>query len=89
MFPNTHTNNIFFFLIKTKQIQARLFRVFQAVLHEKMDKHNEELQRLAVFIVKQFVQIAPGNPKIFAELLFFKSIREAEMVSNGYEDVYK
>lgn len=72
-----------------KQIQARLFRVFQTVLHAKQDTHNEELQRLAVFIVKQFVQIAPNNPKIFAELLFFKSIREAEMVSNGYEDVYK
>lgn len=63
--------------------------MFQTVLHAKQDTHNEELQRLAVFIVKQFVQIAPNNPKIFAELLFFKSIREAEMVSNGYEDVYK
>uniref|UniRef100_A0A336MT00 CSON006295 protein n=1 Tax=Culicoides sonorensis TaxID=179676 RepID=A0A336MT00_CULSO len=68
--------------------QARLFRVFQGVLHAKMDKHNEELHRLATFIVKQFVQIAPNNPKIFAELLFFKSIRESEMISNGYEDVY-
>lgn len=78
-----------FSILKKKQIQARLFRVFQTVLHAKQDKHNEELQRLAVFIVKQFVQMAPNNPKIFAELLFFKSIREAEMVSNGYEDVYK
>ncbi|XP_063704948.1 protein timeless homolog [Culicoides brevitarsis] len=68
--------------------QARLFRIFQTVLHAKVDKHNEELHRLAVFIVRQFVQIAPENPKIFAELLFFKSIREAEMVTNGYEDIY-
>uniref|UniRef100_A0A336LFC9 CSON010398 protein n=1 Tax=Culicoides sonorensis TaxID=179676 RepID=A0A336LFC9_CULSO len=68
--------------------QARLFRVFQGVLHAKMGKHNEELHRLATFIVKQFVQIAPNNPKIFAELLFFKSIRESEIISNGYEDVY-
>lgn len=65
-----------------------MFRIFQQSLHSTSDKHNEELKRLATFIVRQFVQIAPSNPKIYAELLFFKSIREAEMVTNGYENEY-
>lgn len=69
--------------------QAKLFRIFQKVLRVKSDSHNMELRKFAIFIVRDFVATAPSNAKIFAELLFFKSIHEAEMIKNGYEDDYR
>lgn len=68
--------------------QAKLFRIFQKVLKMKSDQHNAELKRIATFIVRDFIATVPSNPKIFAELLFYKSIAEAEMIKNGYEDDY-
>lgn len=66
--------------------QARLFRIFQKVLHATTSAHNEELKKLAKFVVRDFVATAPQNPKIFAELLFYKSVYEAELIKNGYTD---
>lgn len=65
-------------------MQAQLFRVFQQVLGAPRDNRYEELRRLGVFVVRQFVKLAPTNPKIYAELLFFKSLRECHEVTNGY-----
>lgn len=67
-------------------MQAQLFRVFQQVLGAPRDNRYEELRRLGVFAVRQFVKLAPTNPKIYAELLFFKSLRECHEVTNGYSD---
>lgn len=50
--------------------------------------HNEELKRLGVHIVRCFVAVAPNNPKIYADLLCFKTIRDAENISSGYVDDY-
>lgn len=68
--------------------QASLFRIFQRVFDTPKDAHHEELRRLAIYVIRQFAQIAPSNPKIFAELLFYKSIREANDIENGYDGVY-
>ncbi|XP_058811331.1 protein timeless homolog [Topomyia yanbarensis] len=68
--------------------QASLFRIFQRVFHAPKDVHQVELRRLGVFIVRQFTALAPNNPKIYAELLFYKSIREANAIEMGYEDIY-
>lgn len=68
--------------------QASLFRIFQRVFHAPKDAHHEELRRLGVYIVRQFTALAPNNPKIYAELLFYKSIKEANGIEMGYEDIY-
>lgn len=68
-------------------VQAALFRVFQAVFHAPRDPRTDELRRLAAFVVRQFVQVAPGNPKIFAELLFYKNAREAADLESNYDGV--
>lgn len=53
------------------------------------DVHQEELRRLAIFVVRKFVEVAPTNPKIYAELLFYKGIREANELESGYCDAYE
>ncbi|EDW97197.2 protein timeless homolog [Drosophila yakuba] len=69
--------------------QAKLFRIFQQVLSVERDVHQEELRRLAIFVVRKFVEVAPTNPKIYAELLFYKGIREANELESGYCDAYE
>lgn len=69
--------------------QAVLFRVFQEVFRVERDIHSDELRRLGVFVVRKFVEIAPTNPKIFAELLFYKNIKDANELETGYCDAYE
>ncbi|KAH8330259.1 hypothetical protein KR067_000539 [Drosophila pandora] len=69
--------------------QAKLFRIFQQVFSVERDAHQEELRRLAIFVVRKFVEVAPSNPKIYAELLFYKGIREANELETGYCDAYE
>uniref|UniRef100_A0A6P4E1V6 Protein timeless homolog n=1 Tax=Drosophila rhopaloa TaxID=1041015 RepID=A0A6P4E1V6_DRORH len=69
--------------------QAKLFRIFQQVFSVERDVHQEELRRLAIFVVRKFVEVAPTNPKIYAELLFYKGIREANELESGYCDAYE
>lgn len=65
-----------------------MFRVFQDVFRVEKDAHSDELRRLGVFVVRKFVEIAPTNPKIFAELLFYKNIKDANELETGYCDNY-
>ncbi|KAG5666559.1 hypothetical protein PVAND_014577 [Polypedilum vanderplanki] len=67
-------------------MQAQLFRIFQQVVNSPNDNRYEELRKLAVYIVKQFVKVATKNPKIYAELLFFKSHRECYEIEFGYNE---
>lgn len=67
-------------------MQAQLFRVFQQVFGAPRDVRYEELRRLGQFVVRHFVKLAPENPKIYAELLFFKSARECVEVASGYSE---
>lgn len=67
-------------------MQARLFRIFQQVFNAPRDDRYEELRKIGNFIVRQFIKLVPNNPKIFAELLFFKSHRECYQVEFGYDD---
>ncbi|XP_037891579.1 protein timeless homolog [Glossina fuscipes] len=69
--------------------QAKLFRIFQQVFHAARDTHHEELRRLGIYIVRKFVETAPANPKIYAELLFNKNIKEANELETGYCDAYE
>ncbi|EDW59287.1 protein timeless homolog isoform X1 [Drosophila virilis] len=69
--------------------QAKLFRIFQQVFSVERDAHQEELRRLGIYVVRKFVEVAPTNPKIYAELLFYKGIREANELETGYCDAYE
>lgn len=66
-----------------------MFRIFQDVFHAGRNIHTEELRRLGVFVIRKFMEIVPKNPKIFAELLFYKSIKEANELESGYDDTYE
>jgi len=69
--------------------QAKLFRIFQQVFSVERDTHQEELRRLGIYVLRKFVEVAPTNPKIYAELLFYKGIREANELETGYCDEYE
>ncbi|XP_073819591.1 uncharacterized protein [Musca autumnalis] len=69
--------------------QAKLFRIFQEVMNAGRDAHHEELRRLGIYVVRKFVETAPNNPKIYAELLFYKSVKEANELESGYCDAYE
>lgn len=62
-----------------------LFRIFQKVFAMPKDAKYEELRRLGVYIVRKFTEIAPKNPKVYAELFFYKSIRECNEIEMGYD----
>lgn len=63
-----------------------LFRVFQQVMAAPRNAHHEEIRRLGIYILRHFAEVAPNNPKIFAELFFYKSVKEANDIENGYDD---
>lgn len=63
--------------------QASLFRSFQRVLKSPLPQHKE-LQRLAQFVVRKFVELAAKNPLIYMELLFWKTSRDAYEIEEGY-----
>jgi timeless len=67
-------------------MQAQLFQIFKHVINAPTDPRHEELKKLAIFVTRQFVKIAAKNPKIYAELLFFKSHRECYEIEFGYND---
>ncbi|XP_067623915.1 protein timeless homolog [Eurosta solidaginis] len=69
--------------------QAKLFRIFQRVFNVGRDVHHEELRRLGIYVIRKFVEVAPTNPKIYAELLFWKSVKEANELEGGYCDAYE
>lgn len=70
-------------------MQAKLLRIFQQVFSVERDAHHEELRRLGIYVVRKFVEVAPKNPKIYAELLFWKSVKEANELEGGYLDAYE
>lgn len=63
-----------------------MFRVFQQVFEAPKDARYEEIRRLGVYVMRTFVEIAKTNPKVYAELFFYKSVREANDIEYGYDD---
>ncbi|CAK1598882.1 unnamed protein product [Parnassius mnemosyne] len=64
--------------------QATLFLTFQRILHNPMP-HFKELEKFALFIFRKFAQIASKNPKVFIELLFWKSSKDSIEIEHGYD----
>ncbi|XP_052126386.1 protein timeless homolog [Frankliniella occidentalis] len=63
--------------------QASLFRSFQRIFKSPLPQHKE-LQKLAQYVVKKFVELATQNPLIYVELLFWKTSRDAYEIEEGY-----
>ncbi|KDR17447.1 Timeless-like protein, partial [Zootermopsis nevadensis] len=63
--------------------QASLFRTFQRILDSKQEKHKE-LAKFAVFVVYKFTEVASTNSKVYLELLFWKTSRDAYDIEQGY-----
>lgn len=60
--------------------------MFQQVFVAPRDARYEEVRRLGVYIMRAFTEVAKTNPKVYAELFFYKSIREANDIEYGYDD---
>lgn len=67
-------------------MQVSLFRIFQQVFQAPRDQRHDEIRRLGVYIMRCFTEIAKTNPKVYAELFFYKNIREANDIEYGYDD---
>ncbi|KAJ9574814.1 hypothetical protein L9F63_008013, partial [Diploptera punctata] len=63
--------------------QASLFQTFQRILDSKLD-HHKELAKFAVFIIRKFTEVAQKNGKVYMELLFWKTMRDAYEIEEGY-----
>ncbi|KAJ2951910.1 hypothetical protein O0L34_g4163 [Tuta absoluta] len=64
--------------------QATLFIIFQKILNNPLPQFKE-LERFAVFILRKFTEIASKERKVFIELLFWKSSKEAVEIELGYD----
>jgi len=68
--------------------QASIFRVFQQIWRDlatnSKDPSLRELAKFSKFILEKFMTLAAGNKKIFIELLFWKTSREATEIQEGY-----
>jgi len=65
--------------------QASIFRTFQSLL--RMVSIRPELKEASEFFNHfwpKFVKLATKNPKMFVEILFWKTAREASEIQNGY-----
>ncbi|KAG5673723.1 hypothetical protein PVAND_003743 [Polypedilum vanderplanki] len=67
-------------------MQSQLFRIFQQVFDAPVDQRYEELRRIGIFIVRQFTKLTQTNPKMYAELLFYKTHRECYDIENNYDE---
>ncbi|XP_069688768.1 protein timeless homolog [Periplaneta americana] len=63
--------------------QASLFRTFQRILDSKQSQHKE-LAKFAIYVVRQFTEVAKVNGKVYMELLFWKTARDAFDIEQGY-----
>ena len=64
--------------------QASLFCIFRKIFALARVKHFHEMAKFARFIVSKFISAAQENKKIFMEILFWKTSREAAQMVTGY-----
>ncbi|KAK3595063.1 hypothetical protein CHS0354_043159 [Potamilus streckersoni] len=66
--------------------QASLFRIFQQILLSPLAKTDrfKEIAKFATFVVRHFVETAQKNPKVYMELLFWKSCKDGYEILEGY-----
>ncbi|XP_033100607.1 protein timeless homolog [Anneissia japonica] len=66
--------------------QLSLFRVFQKLLNDSVSKLPEykEIVKFAKFIMRKFFECLETNKKLFVEILFWKDVKEAYELTEGY-----
>ncbi|XP_060554622.1 protein timeless homolog [Ruditapes philippinarum] len=66
--------------------QISLFRVFQKIMLTPLAKAEryKEIYKFATHIVRRFVEVAENNNKIFMEILFWKTSKDAIELVEGY-----
>lgn len=67
--------------------QARLFRIFQKIIDNKVIRtlpETRELFDFAKFLLRKFFANAKKNPKIFTEILFWKRSKDCFEIEHGY-----
>uniref|UniRef100_A0A2S2NUZ1 Protein timeless n=1 Tax=Schizaphis graminum TaxID=13262 RepID=A0A2S2NUZ1_SCHGA len=64
--------------------QASVFRIFQKIFLSKNPSHKE-LKHFAIFIMRKFTEVAKKNKKVFIELLFWKDLKVAYEIEEGYD----
>lgn len=64
--------------------QASLFCIFRKIFALSRVKHFQEMVKFARFIINKFIPAAQENKKIFMEILFWKTSREAAQMVTGY-----
>ncbi|XP_045117033.1 protein timeless homolog [Portunus trituberculatus] len=70
--------------------QASLFLVFLRAMEDPLRASSEsprEIARFGKYIVRQLYKVAQTNPKVFVELLFWKTNREALEIECGYGEM--
>lgn len=69
--------------------QASLFCVFQQAMEDPRQLSNDsvkEIVKFAVFILRKFFRMTENNTKVFMELLFWKTNKEALEIEFGYAE---
>ena len=64
-------------------------RIFQEIHREyklNPDPVIKEMNKFASYILTRFFEVSQKNPKVFMELCFWKTPREAEQIVEGYRD---
>ncbi|XP_049869881.1 protein timeless homolog [Pectinophora gossypiella] len=64
--------------------QGTLFLIFQKILNNPLPQFKE-LEKFALFILRKFTEIASRNTKVFIELLFWKTSKDAIEIELGYD----
>ncbi|VVC29572.1 Hypothetical protein CINCED_3A024542 [Cinara cedri] len=64
--------------------QASVFRIFQKIFSSK-NPHHKELKHFAIFIIRKFTDATKKNNKVFVELLFWKDLKTAYEIEEGYD----
>lgn len=64
--------------------QASIFRTFQGIFSIKEVPQYKELVKFATYIMRQFFKVAETNPKVYMEVLFWKSCKTAVDIEQGY-----
>ncbi|XP_050538805.1 protein timeless homolog [Daktulosphaira vitifoliae] len=63
--------------------QASIFRIFQKIFMSSNPNHKE-LRHFAIYIIRKFTEVARKNKKVFMELLFWKDLKIAYEIEEGY-----
>ncbi|XP_042223789.1 protein timeless homolog [Homarus americanus] len=69
--------------------QASLFCVFQRAMEDprrSSDESVREIGKFGKYIFRQFLKVAENSTKVYVELLFWKTNRDAVEIECGYEE---